>query len=698
MDQPANHIAEDPLLTPLQYLKGVGPKRAELLAKLDLQTVFDLLWHAPRDYLDLTDLRVITALEPDKVQTVRGRVVDCDSRQLSRGRTMTVTLLECTGGYLRGLWFNQPWMFSKMRVAGQVLFSGKPKLSQGRWEMSHPRVQFLDSEEDVADNLLVLPRYGLTEGLKMHEMRRIASEAVEEYRRYVLDPVPVPVREKRSLPVLADALRRMHLPQSLEEAETGRRCLVYHDLLDLQLALAMRRRAVGAGKRAPVLPTTPKIDARIRRLFPFDLTAGQNRAIGEIVADLAREHPMQRLLQADVGAGKTAVALYAMLVAVAAGYQTCMMAPTELLTQQHWQTVERLLGQSRVERLLLTGQRSPKERQQALDRIRSGEVQLVVGTQALIQADVAFPKLGLVVVDEQHRFGVQQRAQLTAGNDAAHLLVMTATPIPRSLCLTQFGDLDLSVIRELPPGRMKVVTHRVDTDERRGKAWEFVRKKLATGRQVYIVCPRVEQSDPEDSSGAESTFQALRMGELRDFQVGLVHGRQDRDLKQATMQAFRDGKLQALVSTTVIEVGVDVPNANLMLILDAERFGLSQLHQLRGRVGRGEFQGYCFLFSRTDKEDALQRLQAMEKTADGFEIAEEDFRLRGPGDVLGTRQHGELPLRIADLTRDAEVLELAREDAQMLVSSQQLDQPEALPLKLRVLDRFGKTFDLGRSG
>ena len=698
MDQPANHIAEDPLLTPLQYVKGVGPKRAELLAKLDLQTVFDLLWHAPRDYLDLTDLRVITALEPDKVQTVRGRVVDCDSRQLSRGRTMTVTLLECTGGYLRGLWFNQPWMFSKMRVAGQVLFSGKPKLSQGRWEMSHPRVQFLDSEEDVADNLLVLPRYGLTEGLKMHEMRRIASEAVEEYRRYVLDPVPVPVREKRSLPVLADALRRMHLPQSLEEAETGRRCLVYHDLLDLQLALAMRRRAVGAGKRAPVLPTTPKIDARIRRLFPFDLTAGQNRAIGEIVADLAREHPMQRLLQADVGAGKTAVALYAMLVAVAAGYQTCMMAPTELLTQQHWQTVERLLGQSRVERLLLTGQRSPKERQQALDRIRSGEVQLVVGTQALIQADVVFPKLGLVVVDEQHRFGVQQRAQLTAGNDAAHLLVMTATPIPRSLCLTQFGDLDLSVIRELPPGRMKVVTHRVDTDERRGKAWEFVRKKLATGRQVYIVCPRVEQSDPEDSSGAESTFQALRMGELRDFQVGLVHGRQDRDLKQATMQAFRDGKLQALVSTTVIEVGVDVPNANLMLILDAERFGLSQLHQLRGRVGRGEFQGYCFLFSRTDKEDALQRLQAMEKTADGFEIAEEDFRLRGPGDVLGTRQHGELPLRIADLTRDAEVLELAREDAQMLVSSQQLDQPEALPLKLRVLDRFGKTFDLGRSG
>ncbi len=693
---------EDPLLSPLQFVTGVGPKRAELLAKLELRTVQDLLWYLPRDYLDLTDVRSVSQLEKDKVQSVRGKVVDQDYRQLTQGRILVAILLECQGGYLRGVWFNQPWMLKKFQPNEQVVFSGKPKWNQGKWEISQPEVQWIGEEDDISNALSVLPRYGLTEGLRMSEMRRIVQNVVQQYAELVPDPTPASFQAELKLAPLRDALRRMHFPSSLQDVADAKRSLVFHDLLDFQLALALRRRYWRQRSPAPVLPTTPKIDARIRRLFPFTLTPGQDNAVKDISRDLESGQAMQRLLQADVGAGKTAIAIYGMLVAVAAGYQACLMAPTELLTMQHWQTVERLLGHSRVQRLLLTGNLTAKERPQALEQIKTGTAQLIVGTQSLIQKDVSFSKLGLVVVDEQHRFGVMQRAHFSSGAETVHMLVMTATPIPRSLCLTQFGDLDLTINADLPPGRQKVVTSRVSTDGNRDQAWAFIRQKLESGRQVYIVCPRVEQGesngDRSEMMSAEAAYRELQETELRGFRVGMVHGQLDRGIKAQQMADFRAGQIQALVSTTVIEVGVDVPNANIMVIFQAERFGLSQLHQLRGRIGRGEFQGYCFLFTDTDRPEALQRLMALETSTNGFDIAEADFRLRGPGDILGTRQHGDLPLRVADLVRDQKILEEARAAAFKLVDSGRLDQPEFAMLKIRVLDRFETPMELVRSG
>jgi ATP-dependent DNA helicase RecG len=480
---------------------------------------------------------------------------------------------------------------------------------------------------------------------------------------------------------------------------------------------------------------TAKLDARIRRLFPFELTDGQNRAVQEITADLAANHAMHRLLQADVGAGKTAIALYAVLVAVAAGSQAVLMAPTEVLARQHWDTVERALSHSRVNRLLLTGHLTAKQRGRALKQISDGTAQLIVGTQAVIQKDVVFHKLGLVVIDEQHKFGVEQRARFSAGETSPHVLVMTATPIPRSLSMTQFGDLEITTISELPPGRQPVVTSRATAEGARKRVWGFLRKQLRAGRQAYVICPRIEadrsgnenqpepeidpdrEIDPDDivatefseestvdhstgseSTGAEHVFRQLQAEELKDFRVGLVHGQLEREQKAVAMDAFRAGETQVLVSTTVVEIGVDVPNATLMVILGAERFGLSQLHQLRGRTARGQFQGYCFLFSDADGPDAARRLHAMETLSDGFRIAETDFELRGPGDVLGTRQHGLLPLKVANLTRDGEILEESRTIAFDLVNSGEFDRPHFAPLKIEVLERFGRLMDLHHTG
>ena len=634
-------------------------------------------------------------------------VVDLDAKRTSTGKHMTACVLDCAGEYVRGTWFNQPWMFTRLRTAGTILFSGKPKKHQGRWEFSHPRIQFLSDEDDLTTGGLI-PRYGLTEGLRMHEMHRIMRGVVESFASAIPEHLPESLLAEEKLPRLAEAIRSIHLPATVEEYEAGRHRVLFDDLFEFQVGLALRRRAWHRGQTAPVIPVTAKIDARIRRLFPFRLTAGQDAAIRDVVADIARGRAMHRLVQADVGAGKTVIAVYAMLAAVAAGRQCVLMAPTELLASQHWETVDRILANSRVERGILTGRLGAAERRDVLQRIRSGALQMVIGTQAVIQEGVAFANLGLAVIDEQHKFGVAQRSRFTNAAEqlAPHVLVMTATPIPRSLCLTQFGDLDLTVVSDLPPGRQRVVTSRLPGPAPLAKAWTFLRQQLQSGRQLYVVCPKVgtdgggegTEGSPEDDGSAERTFIDLQKGELSDFRLGMVHGRMDRDRRQETMEAFRNGDLDVLVSTTVIEVGVDVPNATLMMILQAERFGLSQLHQLRGRVARGKYQGYCFLQSSGDSPEASTRLAALEQTSDGFKIAEADFELRGPGDVLGTRQHGELPLKVADLVRDREILVKARDSAFRLVESAKIDEPEFTPLKLRVLDRFGKLMDLPRSG
>jgi ATP-dependent DNA helicase RecG len=676
---------------------GVSPARAEQLARLGIHTVADLLWHFPRSYEDLSDVRPIAGLSVGAIQTVQGEVVEIDGRRLADGRCVVSVVLSDGRDVLEGVWFNQPYAASRFRYGQRLAFSGKPKRYQEHWQMSNPRVQVLDGAADE-DRPGVVPVYPLTEDLRPGQLRPLIRRAVERHAGQVPEIVPDALRRSRQLPLAREGLGDVHFPPTLAAAAAGRRRFVYEEFLVLQVALALRRRELRDRQRAPVLPVTPAIDAHIRRLFPFQLTADQDCAVGEICRDLAQDRPMQRLLQADVGAGKTAVAVYALLTAVANKHQAVLMAPTEVLAQQHGRTLDRYLAHSRVRRLLLTGALTPRERQAALDGLRQGDIDLVVGTQALVQEDVQFARLGLVVIDEQHKFGVNQRARVRRLGVDPHYLIMTATPIPRTVALTVFGDLDTSVIRELPPGRRPVATRWV-RDNQREHVYTRLREELGHGRQAYLVCPLVEESETLDLKAAEQTYAELREGPFRDFRVGLLHGRQDERTKQEVMAQFRNRELDLLVSTVVIEVGVDVPNATLMVVEHADRFGLSQLHQLRGRISRGTVAGLCYLFADPATDEARERLRILTRTTDGFALAEHDARLRGLGEFFGTRQHGLGELRFGDLLADQELLRLARQDAFALVAADAaLRRPEHALLRRTVLERYGRTLELAEVG
>jgi ATP-dependent DNA helicase RecG len=688
--------AAERLLTPVQFVKSVGPQRAELLKKLNIHTALDLLFHVPHAVNDFSAMRSVPELEADVEQSIHGFIVDREVKLLTKGRCLVGVLIDCNGHYVRGLWFNQPWMFKKYRDGEHLIYSGKPQRKNGRWEFSNPRVHVLAPDDDVESASGVLPRYALTDGIRMESMRRMVQSAVAQFAMLVSDPVPESFRTQHRLPELATALRWLHLPDSVSQWEEGRYRILLDDLLEFQIGLALRRRAWSRELFAEPVDVSAKVDARIRRLFDFRFTEGQDLAVQDIVKDLQQRHPMHRLLQADVGAGKTAVAAYAMLAVIAAGHQAVLMAPTEVLATQHWETFDELLSQSRVQRGLLIGGLPAAKRRELLEGIGSGAMQLIVGTQAVIQDSVRFHRLSLAVIDEQHRFGVRQRAGFTNDQSSPHVLVMTATPIPRSLCLTQFGDLDVSVIRDLPPGRQKVVTARID-EAGQTRMWDFVRQQIEKGRQAYVVCPRIEGESDGDAAAADSYFQLLSQTELQKMRVELMHGRMDRELRHEVMDRYRNHEIDVLVSTTVIEVGVNVPNATMMVIQQAERFGLAQLHQLRGRICRGSFQGYCFLLSSSDSGDAIERLIALEKSSDGFELAEKDAELRGPGDILGLRQSGAMPLRVADPVRDLSILQAARRMAQDLVDDGRFDQPEFAVLRKIVLERFSNAGDCVRS-
>ncbi len=465
----------------------------------------------------------------------------------------------------------------------------------------------------------------------------------------------------------------------------------------LQLALAMRRRQFETLTTAPVIEASTKIDARVRRLFAWPLTPGQDQAVREISQDMARAIPMNRLLQGDVGSGKTLVAVYAMLTAVAQGFQAALMAPTEVLARQHFETLSRTLEQARVRIALWTGGMTPSERQETQTAVTRGEIDLVVGTQALVQSECDFANLGLVVIDEQHKFGVLQRAKLREAGIAPHYLVMTATPIPRTIAMTTFGDLDVSTLHDHPPGRQPVHSYLVSAAQRE-RWWEFFRQQLRSGRQGFVVTPRLSDAEQEDVISLQEAFESLCNGELEAFRLDLIHGRMAASEKQRAMSAFRGGETQVLVATSVIEVGIDVPNVAVMTIENAERFGLAQLHQLRGRVGRGQFPGYVGLFTSANDEERQRRLQAFVDSQDGFALAELDFAARGPGDLLGTRQHGVPPLRIADLVRDEPILVEVREIARQLVANESIKQPDFQGLRRQVVARYRATYQLGDVG
>ncbi len=685
------------LALPPARLAGVGPQRAELLARLGLRTAADLAFFFPRDYFDQTLLRDVDELVEGTVQSVRGVIEDVDIRVSSTGKCVVGVLLKTERGFLRGLWFNQPFMRDRYPLGLRVMFSGKPRRDGLFWEMAHPRVTALGEKEEAAPAGL-LPIYPLTEGLRQHEVRRAVRAALRWCVPLLEEAFPADFRAARNLMPLAEALPAIHFPRSGTERDGALRRFVYQELFVLQLALAVRRHRLKTAQAAPAMPATEKIDARIRSLFPFDLTDGQKKAIAEIAADMAATEPMNRLLQGDVGSGKTVVAAYAMLLAIAHGHQAVLMAPTEILARQHADTLERMLAHSRVRRGQLVGGMAAGERNKLLAAVAAGEVDLLVGTHALVQDDVRFHRLGLVVIDEQHKFGVRQRALLRQAGHAPHYLVMTATPIPRTVTMALFGDLDLSALRDMPPGRRRIHTYLVPED-RRERWWEFFRKGLREGRQGYVVAPLVEESEQLDVASIQAAYEHLANGELEAFRLGLVHGRMTAAEKDAVMARFRSGEVQVLVSTSVVEVGVDVPNATLMTILSGERFGLAQLHQLRGRIGRGGQPGYCGVFAESSTAAAEERLKTFEKSADGFELAETDFRLRGPGEVVGTRQHGLPPLRVADLVRDRAVLQEARGDALELVAADPgLAQPQHAALRRQMLSRYGTSLELGDVG
>lgn len=682
----------------VQYLKGVGPARADLLERLGIRTIGDLLFHFPRSYDDLSDTRAIAALSAGVMQTVQGEIVEMEGREISNGRSVvSIVLDDKSGQCLEGVWFNQPYITRGYRYGQKLAFSGKPRWYRDHWQMNTPRVRVLDGSAPGQEPTIV-PVYPLTENLRADAMQAMLRQAVDRYAALVPEVVPAKLREQQQLPGSRAALTGVHFPRDLAEAKQARRRFVYEELLVLQVALALRRRELRDRQQAPPLPVDQLIDARIRRLFPFKMTADQDRAVAAVCRDLAKNRPMQRLLQADVGAGKTAVAVYALLVTVANKHQAILMAPTEVLAQQHWRTLDGYLSHSRVRRLLLTGALTTKERKQALAAIKAGEIDLVVGTQALVQEDVKFARLGLVIIDEQHKFGVSQRAQVRKLGVDPHYLVMTATPIPRTVALTIFGDLDTSTIKQLPPGRQPVAT-RWMTESQRERVYQRLGEALRQGRQAFFVCPLVEESETLDVKAAEQMYAELTGGPFHDFRVGLLHGRLDDEAKDRVMEQFRKRELDLLVTTLVIEVGVDVPNATFLVVEHAERFGLSQLHQLRGRVSRGNIAGECYLFSGQTTSESQQRLRVFCRTTDGFALAEQDARMRGLGEFFGTRQHGLGDLRVADLLSDREILEAARTDALELVAADAaLTQPEHALLRQAVVERYGQTLDLSRIG
>jgi ATP-dependent DNA helicase RecG len=683
----------------VQYLKGVGPKRAALLARLGVRTVGDALQFFPRKYVDRGDVVPVAHLVPGREQTIRARVVDFRTSGPWAGDRLDA-VVEDPSGTVRIVWFHARFLARAMEIGGEYLFYGRVGRYRGRVQMQHPKFERVPEAGEPGPDRRVLVEYPTTEGLQQGSLLRMTEEALRVGLDLAAETLPEAMRARLGLVDLGAALRMIHRPETMAEAKVARRRLVFGEFFLMELAVALRRRLVASSHDAPPIAVSERLDARIRARFPFTFTAAQDKAIAEIRGDLARDRPMARLLQGDVGCGKTAVALYAALAAVAAGTQAALMAPTEILAAQHHHNVEKYLVGSRVRWALLVGGLAAAERRKRLQRIRRGEADIVIGTHALIQQDVAFRKLGLVVVDEQHKFGVLQRAEAkwqTAVEQPGlrpHYLVMTATPIPRTLALTVFGDLDVSTIDAMPPGRTPIETRSV-RPAARAKAHAFVRAQLRAGRQAFVVYPLVEESETSDLAAATEEADRLGREVFPEFRVGLLHGRMKPAEKDAVMDAFRQGDIRVLVSTVVIEVGVDVPNATVMMVEHAERFGLAQLHQLRGRVGRGAEKSYCLLIGDPQTEVAERRLAVLEETTDGFRIAEEDLRLRGPGEFFGTRQHGMPELVLGNVVEDYDLLRLARREAfEWIGRDPDLRSPDSRAVRRALAKRFRDTIGL----
>ncbi len=702
------------LTSPLAPIKGIGQRTADQLAALGLTNVGKLIAHIPLRHERHEAEANVRELLPGQIVSTRGEIVA--TRPVGNGKRsrFEAVLMDATGR-LDLVWFNAPYMRDKVIPGMRVRVQGKAKSFGYGLQLTNPKLEPLRPEHSEPDRREARIRavYPASEEIDSARIERAIDAVLDEALPQLEDHLPESFRVARDLPELREAYRMLHRPETMEEAARAVRRLAYDELLMLQVSVALKRAELRTRLRAPALPWTEKLDAHIRARFPFQLTDAQNDVIKEITADLSSPVPSNRLIQGDVGSGKTVVALYAMLLAVADGHQAALMAPTELLAEQHFASISRMLGGSRVRVALLTASVTGDARDGLLSALREGRIDLLIGTHALITDQVEFKSLAVAVIDEQHRFGVHQRAALRSkgavASDASagapsvtpHVLVMTATPIPRTLAITIFGDLDVSTIRSLPAGRKPIRT-RVVQSPQRDEVYSFVEKRLEKGQQAYVVVPAIDAS--EDASGADirgvtDVLEHLKRGPLKSRSVEAVHGRLSQRERERIMQSFRDARIDVLVATTVIEVGVDVPNAAIMVIEQADRFGLSQLHQLRGRVGRGTHESVCILIADPTTEEARARLAAIAATSDGFALAEKDFELRGMGELFGSRQSGTPAFRVADLVRDRDLLAMARRDAMDWVArSPTLDRPEESLLKRRVLKAHGQGLALGDVG
>jgi len=675
----------------IQNIKGIGPAKARLFKKLGIETIEQLLEYYPRAYKDKSEITAIASAVPDSYCTIKARVTGKATEVRGRNGLLIVKLpLADETGKITAVWFNNRFIKSNFSEGDSVTLYGKIRKIGRDLTIEAPEYEKTSSGGNV--NLMrIAPYYPLTEGLSQNDVRKAVNAALLHVAGKLQDVFPEELRKRYGLAEINFCMQNIHFPESMEALALAKRRLIFEEFFMLQTGLIYVKRLSSEGKTGISFEKVEEIREFIEGL-PFKLTAAQLRVFEEVSRDMESSKVMNRLVQGDVGSGKTAIAALALFKCVKSGYQGMMMAPTEILAEQHLITLEQLFRGTGIRTGILKGSMTAKEKAQVLQGLQSGEIDVVVGTHALIQDTVECKRLGLVITDEQHRFGVRQRAALAWKGNNPDMLVMTATPIPRTLSLILYGDLDVSIIDELPPGRKKVETYFIDSSKK-DRLMNFVRKQLDEGRQAYFVCPLVEESEKLELNSAVEYCEKLRKEYFKNYKVGLLHGKMKADEKNQVMESFRSGSLDIIVSTTVIEVGVNIPNATIMVIEDADRFGMAQLHQLRGRVGRGQHQSYCILISDTKNEAAKERLKYMTKTENGFEVAEKDLEFRGSGEILGQRQHGLPGFKLADIFRDVKLLKLSKEAVEYIYDNNKLDNEEYKRMKAILDERFERIME-----
>ena len=679
--------------TSIRYLKGIGPVRAKSFAAAGINTIEDLMYYFPRRYEDRSNFADISALKVGQVYTIKAQVLAGGQRNSWRRRAFSITeaVLADSTGKISCVWFNQPYLKEYLKTGAALILYGKIQAYKGRLQMNNPEFEFVGSDDDNSLNIgRIVPVYTLPQGFSQRVMRRLIKNTLEEFLPKINDCLPFDLRSRNNLFNLAQSLLNIHFPQGPGLQKQAHTRLSFEEFFIFQLPLALRKLRRKEKKGIKHVVSGKLIEDFISAL-PFKLTGAQEKAFAEIKADMAIGQVMQRLLQGDVGSGKTVVATLACLVAIQGGYQAAFMAPTEILARQHYEKVTSQLSglvssAGKIRAGLLVGQ--DKERGKLYRDIKDGRIDLIIGTHALLQEELSFKNLGFVVIDEQHKFGVGQRALLPKKGNNPDVLIMTATPIPRTLAITLYGDLDISVINQLPPGRIPVKTLHFSHAQKK-KGYAIIKEEISYRRQGYIVYPVIEESYALDIAGAKKMFVELKEGEFRNFRLGLIHGKLKEKEQEAVMSKFKNKELDLLISTTILEVGIDIADATCMIIESAERFGLSQLHQLRGRVGRGKLQSFCVLISDCPTEEAKARMAAMVASNDGFRISEEDLKIRGPGEFFGKLQHGLAELRIANPLIQMQLLKAAREEAiKLLDLDPRLQERPHKLLKEKLLQRF----------